>query len=214
MESQRPYLGRMTQPLPTMVPDSIIGLEEVGYAHVGSEDWFMYPILQPGSLIMIDESRNKIVNGGWTGELDRPIYFLEHRAGYACAWCYQSGDQIVLQPHPSSMCMPEVYMANEVSVLGQVTGVVMRVGQAGLAASGEKERILDQRRPLLEARFSGNLSPTEAVRLDELDRALAAIELKEADAFDAQYPASRAGQIEAALDRVEHYLQELKVRSR
>jgi len=30
-----------------------------------------------------DESRRKIVNSGWTNEFERPIYFLEHREGFA-----------------------------------------------------------------------------------------------------------------------------------
>ena len=36
---------------------------------------------------MIDETQRKVVNSGWANEFDRPIYFLEHRQGYACGWC-------------------------------------------------------------------------------------------------------------------------------
>jgi len=45
----------------------------------------MYPIVQPGALVLIDESRRKIVNSGWTNEHERPIYFFELRGGYASA---------------------------------------------------------------------------------------------------------------------------------
>jgi transcriptional regulator with XRE-family HTH domain len=126
------YLSRMIQRwgrLPLMLLDGIRP-EEHRYAYIGADDWFMYPILTPGSLVLIDERKNKIVNSGWTNEFERPIYFLEHRQGYACAWCYQADDQIVLQPHPSSMCLPEVYLVNELDVLGQVSGVAMRLDQA------------------------------------------------------------------------------------
>jgi hypothetical protein len=88
----------------------------------------MYPLIQPGSLVLIDESRRKVVNTGWTNEFERPIYFFEHRKGFACGWCTLNAAQLVLQPHPASMCFPEVYLYPEdIDILGQVTGVAMRL---------------------------------------------------------------------------------------
>jgi transcriptional regulator with XRE-family HTH domain len=105
-------------------------LKEHRYAYIGLEDWVMYPLIQPGSLVLIDEGRRKIVPTGWTNEFERPIYFLEHRAGYACGWCTVIGNQLILQPHPASMCTPEMYLyPDDVEVLGQVTGVAMRLDQ-------------------------------------------------------------------------------------
>ncbi len=102
-------------------------LKDHRYAFIGMEDWLMYPLIQPGSLVLIDESRRKVVNSGWTTEFERPIYFFEHRKGYACAWCTLNAAQLVLQPHPSSMCFPEVYAyPGDIDVIGQVTGVAMR----------------------------------------------------------------------------------------
>ena len=98
------------------------------YAFIGTEYWMMHPILPPGSLVMIDETRRKIVNGCWNSEYERPIYFLEHRGGYICGWCTLNGDQLIVQPHPSSPCFPEVYKYEEdIDVLGQITGVAMRL---------------------------------------------------------------------------------------
>jgi len=103
-------------------------LKDHRYAFIGAEDWFMYPLIQPGSLILIDESRRKVVNTGWTNEFERPIYFFEHRKGFACGWCTLNAAQLVLQPHPASMCFPEVYQYPEdIDILGQVTGVAMRL---------------------------------------------------------------------------------------
>jgi transcriptional regulator with XRE-family HTH domain len=100
------------------------------YAFVGSEDWSMYPILQPGALVLIDESRRKIVNSGWNSEFDRPIYFLEHRGGCVVGWCALNGGQLVLQPHPASQCSPVVYAyPSEIDVIGQVSGVAMILDQ-------------------------------------------------------------------------------------
>jgi len=97
------------------------------YGFVGTEDWFMYPVLLPGSLIVIDEAQRKIDPGGWTSENDRPIYFVEHSDGYGCGWCSADDVRLILQPHPASGCHPEVYRLKDVHILGRVTGVAMRL---------------------------------------------------------------------------------------
>jgi hypothetical protein len=126
------YLSRLIQrwgKLPLMLLNGI-ELRDHRYAFIGSDDWSMYPILQPGSLVLIDESKRKIVNAGWSHEMDRPIYFVEHRDGYACSWCSLNENKLVLQPHPASMCPPEFYIfPDEIEVIGQVTGVAMRLDQ-------------------------------------------------------------------------------------
>src|SRR6266404_6508655 len=127
------FLSRMIQrwgKLPLTLLNGM-DLKNYRYAYIGTEDWGMFPLIQPGSLVLIDESRRKVVNTGWTNEFERPIYFLEHRKGFACGWCTLNGPQLVLQPHPASMCLPEVFMyPDDVEVLGQVTGVAMRLDQA------------------------------------------------------------------------------------
>jgi len=103
-------------------------LKDHRYAFIGTDDWLMYPLLQPGSLVLIDESRRKVVNTGWTNEFERPIYFFEHRKGFSCGWCTVNEAQLVLQPHPASRCFPEVYAyPEEIEVIGQVSGVAMRL---------------------------------------------------------------------------------------
>lgn len=95
------------------------------YGLIGLEDWSMYPVLHPGSLVLIDESRRRIAAGGWNSELDRPIYFVEHRDGYRCGWCSQHGDALLVQSHPSSQVSPEILPSGEFDIIGQVTGVAM-----------------------------------------------------------------------------------------
>jgi hypothetical protein len=90
----------------------------------------MYPLLQPGSFVLIDESRRKLVTSGWAHEFERPIYFFEHRNGYACCWCNLAESRLVLQPHPASGCNPEIFLyPDEIDVIGQVTGLAMRLDQ-------------------------------------------------------------------------------------
>lgn len=127
------YLSRMIQRwgrLPLVLLEGL-DLHHHRYGYIGTDDWFMYPILQPGALVLIDETKRKIVQSGWTNEFERPIYFFEHRNGFSCAWCFQTDSQIVLQPHPMSMCAPEVYQhPDDIDVIGQVTGIAMRLDPA------------------------------------------------------------------------------------
>jgi transcriptional regulator with XRE-family HTH domain len=103
-----------------------IDLKQYRYGFIGLEDWSMYPILHPGALVAIDQNRRKISAGGWTNELDRPIYFLEHRSGYLCGWCTPMGDQLLIQPHPASSQPPVLCEFHaEIDVIGQVMGVAM-----------------------------------------------------------------------------------------
>lgn len=95
------------------------------YGFIGFSDWSMHPILHPGSLVLIDQTRRKIAAGGWSNELDRPIYFLEHREGYRVGWCTTVGERLLLQPHPAAQEQPTLFDYADIDVVGQVTGVAM-----------------------------------------------------------------------------------------
>lgn len=126
------FLSRMIQKWGRLPVSLLNGfdLKNHRYAYIGTEDWRMYPLILPGSLVLIDEDRRKVVNSGWTTEFERPIYFIEHRGGFACGWCMLNANQLVLQPHPASRCFPEVFVfPEEADVIGQVTGVAMRLDQ-------------------------------------------------------------------------------------
>jgi len=126
------YLSRMIQrwgKIPLLLLDQL-DLKDRRYALLGTEDWFMFPLLQPGSLLIIDDTQRKIPNGGWASEFDRPIYFLEHRDGYACGWCNVLDDQLILIPHPASRCSPEIYKhPGGFDIVGRVVGVAMILDQ-------------------------------------------------------------------------------------
>ena len=126
------YLSRMIQrwgKLPLMLLNGL-DLKTHRYAYIGADDWFMYPLIQPGSLIQIDESRRKPLITGWTSEHDRPIYFCETRDGYVCGWCSIGDRHVTLMPHPASQCAPVVFQSlDEFDVIGQVIGVAMRLDQ-------------------------------------------------------------------------------------
>jgi len=101
------------------------------YGYIGSEDLTMYPILPPGSFVQVDESRNKIVQGGWRSEYERPIYFVETRSGHTCCWCTltKEEEEIILQPHPlSPVAARSLRYPQQAEVIGQVVGIAIRLG--------------------------------------------------------------------------------------
>jgi len=109
---------------------SQLDFKKYRYGFIGLEDQMMVPLLRPGSIVQLDDSRRKIVNSGWLTEYDRPIYFLERRYSYECCWCYQRGKEVTLLPHPLSPAGPQtIRIPDDGEVLGQVVGVAMRIVQ-------------------------------------------------------------------------------------
>jgi transcriptional regulator with XRE-family HTH domain len=121
------FLGYMIRHWGRMPWSFLKGPEQrhLQYGFIGLSDWSMSPILQPGSLVLIDQNRRKISSSGWTSELDRPIYFLEHRDGYRVGWCTPLGGHLLLQPHPGAQQAPALFDYSDIDVVGQVTGVAM-----------------------------------------------------------------------------------------
>lgn len=136
-------LGRMVQQW-GIVPFAQLGAlapEKFAYGYIGSEDFTMYPLLLPGSFVQIDETRNRVQEGMWRSELERPIYFIETRNGFVCSWCSLQNEEIVLQPHPLSPVSPRTLKyRTEAEVLGQVVGIAMRIGDWTTAASRPQAR--------------------------------------------------------------------------
>jgi transcriptional regulator with XRE-family HTH domain len=124
-------LGRMVQQW-GMVPFSVLShlaSQDYTYAYIGSEDYTMYPILQPGSFVQVDESKRRVVERQWRSEYSRPIYFVETRDGFTCCWCSLRLNSLVLQPHPMSPAQVRVLKhPQEAEVIGQVVGMAMRIG--------------------------------------------------------------------------------------
>jgi len=126
------YLSRMIQRWGRLPLKLLEAMDPVNqrYGFIGTDDWFMYPLLQPGSLVVIDESRRKVVQGSWNTELERPLYFLEHRHGFECAWCVVERDRLTMIPHPLSGALPRCFgYPGEIEIVGQVTGIAMRLDQ-------------------------------------------------------------------------------------
>jgi hypothetical protein len=131
--SRTTYLSRMIQKWGTLPLMLLNGLnpENYRYALVGTEDWSMYPLIQPGALVVIDDSKRKVASGGWSTEFERPIYFLEDRDGYSLGWCALEERRLIQFAHPSSNRAPIIFDYPEgVDVVGQVTAVAMQFAPA------------------------------------------------------------------------------------
>ena len=112
------------------------------YGYVGLTDRTMYPMLRPGSLVMIDPERTRVTSDGWKTEFDRPIYFIELREGYRCAWCQIEGARLMLIPHPgSNVAVQSFSLQSEAEVLGQVVGVAMRLVPPSIPSSEHEPRV-------------------------------------------------------------------------
>lgn len=121
------YLSRLINkwgPLPLDVfQDDNLAKRRIAF--VGTEDWSMYPLLRPGSLLLLGEV-TKIQSGGWKSEHERPIYFFEHRDACLVGWASLDRDRLIVLPHHSSNLPPKVFLyPQEIDVLGEVIGVSM-----------------------------------------------------------------------------------------
>ena len=115
------------------------------YGFVGFTDLTLYPLLRPGSFVEIDPEVRKPESRSVRSEFDRPIYFVDLRTEYACSWCEVAGDRLLLIAHPLSPTKTRSFaFPSEVEIIGQVTGVAMRVGTAALGRADELSRVPSQ----------------------------------------------------------------------
>lgn len=111
------------------------------YGFVGFRDYTLYPLLKPGSFVEIDPDSKSLEVGPLRSEFDRPIYFIDLRNEYACAWCDLLGDRLLLISHPlSPIKSRSFHFPKEAEIIGQVTAVAMRVGISPPAPREEASR--------------------------------------------------------------------------
>lgn len=123
------------------VPISVIrhlDIRHSAYGYIGLRDYTMDPLIPPGSFVQIDNRAREVVTSSWRTELDRPIYFVKTREGYACSWCEHKRNQLTLVPHPLSRSSIRLLaIPSEAEIVGRVTGIAMRiVGPEKLPPSG------------------------------------------------------------------------------
>jgi transcriptional regulator with XRE-family HTH domain len=101
------------------------------YGFVGFSDFTLYPLLRPGSFVEIDPERRDPRPRPVRSEFDRGIYFVDLRSEYACGWCEIIDNRLLLIAHPLSPSKTRSFeFPQNAEIIGQVTGVAMRVGMA------------------------------------------------------------------------------------
>jgi hypothetical protein len=99
------------------------------YGFIGFSDYTLYPLLRPGSFVEIDPELKNLEQRSTRSEFDRPIYFVDLRNEYACSWCEVLEDKLLLLAHPlSPVKSRSVALPKDAEIIGQVTGLAMRIG--------------------------------------------------------------------------------------
>ena len=120
-----------------------LDLRKSTYGYIGLEDFTLFPLIRPGSLVQIDATQRKIVASKWKTEFDRPIYFVELRSGYVCSWCQVDRGQLMVIPHPHShQDVKRFDYPSQAEIVGRVTGVAMRIVTSGEPSGGLASPVL------------------------------------------------------------------------
>jgi transcriptional regulator with XRE-family HTH domain len=109
----------------------LLSPQKTMYGLVGLDDYTLYPLIRPGSLVQIDTNQTKVLDGSWPSEHDRPVYFVELRGDFACGWCELKRGILSIVPHPQSgREIRRFEFERQADILGRVTGVAMRIAES------------------------------------------------------------------------------------
>jgi hypothetical protein len=106
-----------------------LNLRQGRWGFIGLNDYTMFPLLRPGSLVQIDDSSGAAATHNvYRSEYDRPIYFLQLRSGYVCSWCEFNKHSIIAIAHPlSGVKLRRFEVPAEAEVIGRVTAIAARL---------------------------------------------------------------------------------------
>jgi hypothetical protein len=97
----------------------------LGYVVIGEQDTNAAPIAPPGSRVLINKLLNKVQPAENVSFHERELFFVLTPRGPTCVYLeYAPGDRIVLVPHPLSGNLREEFARKDVTIVGQVIGVL------------------------------------------------------------------------------------------
>jgi len=95
------------------------------YVVVGEEDKNAAPIAPPGSRLLVNKLLNKVQPSSDVSFHKRELFYVMTPNGFTCVYAeLAAGDKIVLIPHPASGNVREEFNRNEITIIGQVVGVL------------------------------------------------------------------------------------------
>ncbi len=97
------------------------------FGKVGKQDRVLFPLVLPGSLLIIDPTQTELAAHQQGSYWTRPIYFLELASEYVCGYCESlSNGGLLLRPHSDSPAEArEISPEERPKVVGRVTSVAI-----------------------------------------------------------------------------------------
>lgn len=97
----------------------------LAYVVVGEDDRNSSPIAPPGSRLLVNKLLNKVNSAENVSFHERELFYVLTPNGLTCVYAENApGDKIVLIPHPASGNLREEFNRDEVTIIGQVVGVL------------------------------------------------------------------------------------------
>ena len=97
----------------------------LSYVMVGDEDTNASPIAPPGSRLLVNKFLNQVPPAENVNFHERELFFVLTLNGFTCVYAeLVPGEKIVLIPHPASGNLREEFNRDEVTIIGQVVGVL------------------------------------------------------------------------------------------
>jgi hypothetical protein len=97
----------------------------VCYVVVGEDDTNATPIAPPGSRLLVNKLLNQVLPSENIGFHERELFYVMTPNGLTCVYAeLGTGEKIVLIPHPASGNLREEFNRDEVTIIGQVVGVL------------------------------------------------------------------------------------------
>lgn len=95
------------------------------YVVIGEEDTNAAPIAPPGSRLLVNKLLNKVHPADNVSFHERELFYVMTPAGLTCVYAeISAAEKIVLIPHPASGNVREEFSRDEVTIIGQVVGVL------------------------------------------------------------------------------------------
>lgn len=99
----------------------------LSYVVVGEGDANASPVAPPGSRVLVNRLLNKVYPSENVSFHERELFYVLTPHGFTCVYAeLAQGNKIVLIPHPASGNMREEFDRAEISIIGQVVGVLYR----------------------------------------------------------------------------------------
>ena len=91
---------------------------------VGDQDTNASPVAPPASRLLVNKLLNKVQPAENVSFHERELFYVMTPHGLTCVYVELHGDKMVLIPHPASGNVREEFGRDEVTIIGQVIGVL------------------------------------------------------------------------------------------